>query len=166
VSVTVDKKAWDKTLALMEFLDKKDPHATVGWYDGKSGDHGEGLSNVQLAAVHEFGLPEKGIPARRPLATTMERIQPQVASKMEAMTERLIAGAVRGDNSAQSVRQEMGRLGLWAEAETKKTIATGPHLEPALQEATVLRKGSDRPLVDTGALVASITSEYREGSDD
>ncbi len=164
VKVTFDRKAWDGLLDVQKFIESRDPHVNLGWFDGPSGDHGDGLTNTQLAAVHEFGVEEKGIPARKPLATTIERITPEIKKRMEAIYPVLLQAKTK-QAASTLIKEQFGRLGLWAEAEVKKTIMTGPHLPPPLADATVARKGSDRPLVDTGRLVGGLTHVYTEGDD-
>jgi phage gpG-like protein len=142
VSIKVTKKdlGWKRVKRSVQ--DASKAHALVGWLGGGR--------NAELAAIHEFGAPERGIPARAPVATMMRTKE----NELRQLTERLIGEVATG---AMSTNQALGLLGAKAASELKKTIATGPHLTPALKPATIARKGSDRPLVDTGRLVNSIS---------
>src|SRR5262245_44048037 len=59
-------------------------------------DHGEGLTNADLAAIHEFGAPAAHIPERSFLRSTFD--ENQRAYQQEADR---IAGAVLDGNAAE-----------------------------------------------------------------
>lgn len=54
---------------------------------------------------------------------------------------------------------ELELLGLRAVGDVQSRIADG--IEPAISKATAARKGSTKPLIDTGRLRQSIDSEVR-----
>jgi hypothetical protein len=155
VSIKVTKK--DRGLTkIKQNLEAPAESVAVGWLGGS---HGDGMTNAQLAAIHELGVPERGIPARAPVATMMRTSSNKISETIEKLSARVLDGSATKE-------QALGLLGTLAASELKKTIASGPHLPPPLKPATVARKKSDRPLVDTGRLVNSISWKVkREGEE-
>ena len=56
-------------------------------------------------------------------------------------------------------RRGLELLGAFAAAEVKKTITAGAGVPPPNAPSTIAKKGSDRPLVDTGRLLGAIQWE-------
>jgi len=143
---------WRKIIDRVTRLDGA--HVKVGVISSKGGDAktDDGITMVELAAIHEFGSPAASIPersfVRRTLAAKRRAIQQNVNKLARAIVKNTM-GEMRA----------LELLGTWLAQEIKKTITAGPHLPPPLKPATIEAKGSDRPLVDTGRLVDSITHE-------
>lgn len=112
------------------------------------------VTNAQLASIHEFGLGN--VPAR-------PFIRPPFAANRAAYLEILKAGyyqaLVKGDTNA--FRRTLGLVGAKMAADIKKYVTDGNNLAP-LAQSTIDRKGSSRPLVDTGQLINSVTYEVIE----
>lgn len=123
----------------------------VGVMSQEPHDDKSDLSLVELMAIHEFGSPAANIPERAPIRTTFAR-------KGEKIGE-VCAKAARAMLGGMAPERALEIVGLFASTEVKRTITDEEHLPPPLAPATIARKGSDRPLVDTGRLVASITYE-------
>ncbi len=120
-----------------------------------SGTHGpSGLPVVQLGAIHEFGSPDRGIPERSFLRNTMS------AKKREhdALIRKLGRAVISGKESPNVALE---KLGMVAAANVQETIADG--VPPPNAPSTVKRKGSSKPLVDTGALRQAITHQVFKG---
>jgi hypothetical protein len=115
----------------------------------------EGFTMVELAAVHEFGSRDGRIPERSFIRRTMTA----KADDVGALAGKLARGII---NDRFTVLQALGLLGEFGAAEIKKTITDGDGVPPPNAPTTIARKGSDRPLVDTGRLVQSITSVVSE----
>lgn len=130
-------------------------HVKVGALQSKGGgaDHGDGITMIELLAIHELGAPRAGIPARRPLQTTFKSGDSQ--QKLHALQAKLLKALLSGRLTPQ---QAYSLLGEGAVAMVRHTI-TSTDLPPPLQPETIARKGSTRPLVDTGRLVQSIAYE-------
>lgn len=105
---------------------------------------------LTIAAVHEFGSPSRNIPQRSWLRSTFRDKRGELDRMVVRVARLIIQGKLNVDRG-------LGLLGTWAAAAVKATIASGPHIPPPLKPETIARKGSDRPLVDTGQLVNSIT---------
>ncbi len=105
------------------------------------------LSNVQLGVVHEFGAPEAGIPERSFLRSSFDANRRKYETILTKGAKRIAGGRDRAERV----------LGIAAEvavADVINTINAG--VPPANAPSTVRRKGSSKPLVDTGQLKASI----------
>ena len=105
-----------------------------------------------VAAAHEFGTAT--IPERSWLRATFEEQRDEIQKELGKILGLISNGKL--DPSAGL--QAAGEL-IASRARAK--ITQGDHLEPPLQSATVARKGSSRPLVDTGQLVQSIAAKVR-----
>lgn len=104
------------------------------------------LGNVELGAIHEFGLghvPERSF-IRDPIDNNL--------AKYRKLT-RVLGRSVY--TLKTTLIQALNVLGLRVQADMRKAINNG--LEPGLADVTIARKGSSKPLVDTGQLKASIT---------
>lgn len=116
-----------------------------------------GTTLAELLAIHEYGAPGAGIPARAPLRRALE--DDEAKAEVTEQTAK-VARAVVADRI--SVEQGLGILGEWAVARVKKGIKD--HLPPPLKPATIKRKTvdgkeGDVPLVDSGHLIGSINYE-------
>lgn len=111
-----------------------------------------GLDMIGLATVHELGSRAAGIPERSFIRSTFEKGAPEIGK----MTARLATAFVTGKMSLHKALDVLGHKGA---AMVKANITQGPHIPPPLKPATIAAKGSDRPLVDTGRLVDSVTHE-------
>jgi hypothetical protein len=113
---------------------------------------GGGVTNVLIAAVHEFGSPENGIPERAPIRTSFAAHRAEYLEMLRSVVKSVYQ--LKG-----GLEPGLGRIGAKMAADIKRGITSGPGLPPPLAPETVERKGSDRPLVDTGQYVNSITWE-------
>ena len=122
------------------------PRVKIGVLGG--GDHGPDLTNAELATIHEFGAPRAGIPERSFLRGTFDAKNREWQKFAEKLLKAIAAGRIDAD-------QALGLLGERAVADVRKTIRNG--IDPPLKAATVRRKGSSKPLIDTGRLLQSIS---------
>jgi len=115
----------------------------------------DGISVAQVAAWNEFGTSKT--PAR-------PFIMPTVAEKKDEWTKIIahsIPRVVRGEVSAFDVLDITGRA---ASADIQTTISKVD--SPKLAESTIRAKGSSKPLVDTGLMLASVQSAVnKEGAE-
>ena len=117
----------------------------------------DGLTNVQLAAIHEFGAPRAGVPERSFIRATIDANRSTYRAEV---IPRLIKAVVE---ARSSIHRAFNLLGLKVVADIKNRIVTGAGVPPPLKPATIAAKGSDRPLVDTGRLLGAITHEVTVG---
>jgi hypothetical protein len=144
-SVKVIDKGYD---ALIARLDKaaRERVLTVGVHEEEgAGDH-DGKSIADIAAIHEFGL---GVPQRSFIGAWADSTEAEHANDLRKMGEALVKGTIT--DPAQAFEQ----LGEKYVGEVQTRIAGG--IAPPNAPATIARKGSSTPLIDTGILRSSIT---------
>lgn len=119
-------------------------------------DLGKPYSRAYELYVHEHGSPLWNSPPR-PI------IEPAIAKHSEEIADKLkpaILAKLSGDN--QGARDEVEKAGMLA-ADKVKEYFTEDNGWPENSERTIKRKGSDRVLIDTGALRQSITYVVEDG---
>ncbi len=117
----------------------------VGIYGAEaSKPHGH-MTNVEVAAVHEFGAGP--IPQRSFIRATVDANRPEIAA-----IQRRIAKGVK--DGRVDVRTGLGLLGEDVLNRMKARIRA--HIDPPLQPETIRRKKSSTPLIDSGQLLNSL----------
>lgn len=106
------------------------------------------LSLLEVAILHEFGAPAAGIPQRSFIRATIDERAADIAKLQLALAKRVAGGEITEE-------QALGQLGAKVAAWIKTRIASG--IAPANAASTIAKKGSSKPLVDTGQLRSSIT---------
>lgn len=159
MKVTKTDRGWDKLMRWAAAAHVKVKVGIVGdEADQPAGDDEEGgdLTMAELGAIHEYGSEDGTIPQRSFIRRTFEqdRIKELIAFQRKLLTA-MLAGHV-------SPEQATKMLGVWCATEVRKTITEG-RVEPPLSEITIEHKGSSKPLVDTGALVRSISWVVADG---
>ncbi len=124
----------------------------VGVPAATNGVRDDGLSNATIAAAHEFGVPGH-IPERSFLRTTVGENKDKITG---LLVRELKADISQGDFSGRA----FSIVGEKLSGEVKRKIQSG--INPELDPKTVARKGSSKPLIDTGNLLQSINYEVRE----
>jgi hypothetical protein len=163
----IDRDRGYKTLqACLAVLKQQNPSVVVGVLGPKAtavhknSDKGETVA--QIAASHELGI---GVPERSFLRRTADENR---AAYMTAIKNGLRATlqynmkARKIWNPLKSVA--LRRVALKVEGDVKKRIADG--ITPPNARSTIRKKGSSKPLIDSGQLRASITSAVRSGDSD
>ena len=111
--------------------------------------HDGGINMATLAAVHEFGSISRNIPERSFLRSAIiegkGKINDTVAQGVQAYLSQ----------GKQIDLMFYDRIGLFASNLVKDKIVRGPFVP--LAPATIKRKKSSKPLIDTGQLRQSIT---------
>ena len=155
--VTDTDRGYGELRRLLGKLRKDRPYVVAG-IRGQAGaqtyqsESGEAISLVEVGAVHEFGSRDGRIPERSYMRSTFDARR----DDYERGLKRAIGRAIDGDGDIDT---ELGRLGLVAAGDIQQTIAT--LTDPPLAQATIDKKGSSKPLVETGRLKSSIDSEVR-----
>jgi phage gpG-like protein len=113
--------------------------------DGPASDM-EGV--VKIAAVHEFGAPNRNIPERSFIRATYDENLTKLQQIQEVELSKILLGQSK-------VRESLARMGEWLAAKMKNKIRQ--HIPPPLSSKTIAAKGSNVPLIDSGQLIQSIT---------
>jgi len=120
------------------------------------------LTLIQIAAIHEFGSPAANIPERSFIRLTFAALDDEV---QEALRRLAVAVVTKG----MPMEKALAIFGAWAVAKVQGTIQGTNDFAPLwdpLKPATVARKGSDAPLIDTGRLLQAIQYEVNSGEDE
>ena len=116
------------------------------------------VSNAELLFIHSKGSPIKGIPAR-PV------IEPAIAAdgNRQSIAHELAEVAKATLQDKPDVAQKRLRRAALAGQNAARRFFTDPRNNWAPNKpATIRRKGSDKPLIDTGVLRAAIVGITRE----
>ena len=134
----------------------------VGWFESARYDDQTPVAYV--ASIHEFGTAGKGIPPRPFMRPTITNNKGEWRNILAKQLESVVDGSL-------SMTNVLDRLGLLIAGQIRQTIST-LH-EPPLKQATIaarLRQRADtatvgslnKPLVDTGTLIGTLTHEVTE----
>ena len=118
----------------------------------KSDARSDGMNNATLAMVHEFGSPKHNIAERSFLRVPLSQNQ----EKITTLAKKQVYKALSSETNVITPLEE---IGVFSSNLCKMAITDG--LTPALKPATIKRKKSSKPLIDTGNLLNSITWEVR-----
>jgi hypothetical protein len=116
----------------------------------------DGTSTALVVATNEFGSPDRGIPERSAFRGGIRRGRPI----FHQLNERNIAAVARGSMTGH---QALSQLGAAAVGAVQTEMTTG-HFVPNAP-ATIARKGSSRPWIDTGHARQSVTFIVDEGQE-
>lgn len=124
---------------------------TVGIHED-AGQHGQdGITNAQLGALLNYGNPHNtlfGNPAPIPA-------RPWLVPGVESATQDIIDTIQDAVANGATLDDTMEQIGAFAAGATQ-TYMTDLR-EPPNSQYTIDQKGSSNPLIDTGALRASVT---------
>ncbi len=154
-SSLIDRQKVKHALKGLEERMQKDGLVLVGVPKG-AGAYEDGLTIATVAAVDNFGSADGRIPARPFLAPAVENGTPEYRRLVEVMLPKVMSGEME----MQTLLAQMGQL---AEGHVKQQI-TDLRTPPNAQ-STIDKKGSDNPLIDTGALRQSIRYVIDDGTD-
>jgi hypothetical protein len=122
-------------------------HEVEGSEPKKESDGETGPATLaEIASYHEFGL---GVPRRSFIADWADENKARHEEQLRKMAQAIVAGKV------DSPETGLARLGALYVGEVQRRIAQG--IDPPLAESTIKRKGSSKPLIDTGQLRTAIT---------
>lgn len=133
----------------------------VGWFESAVYEGGQPVAGV--AVVQEFGSPARGILPRLGMRSTAEEKRQEWAKTAEQLSRAAALGKI-------APNQVMGAVAMAAEGAIRQSITkvTAPALKQATINARKRRladggKGAKasiaKPLVDTGILLNTLTSE-------
>ena len=112
-----------------------------------------GITNAELMLIQMFGSVTRNIPPRDPL------LAPLIKKRRELLKS-LATGEMREAFMAGDYKKMFMLLGVKAEEFVQQAFETGGFGEwPKNASSTILAKGSSAPLIDTGELRKSVTSD-------
>jgi hypothetical protein len=122
----------------------------VGIPASKTIRRGEAINNSSLMFIMEHGSPLQNIPKREVLRPSIKLSQRLFAPHLGAAAKFTL------EKKPTEALRELNIAGTIAANGAKRYILVGSNLVPNAP-STIKAKGSDRPLVDEGKLVAAIT---------
>lgn len=149
----------DALFARVKELAADPPSLKVGVFaaEGTGGQTRDGgLTNVEIAAVHEFGAPEANIPERSFIRAAFDANR----AKYGAILKKLLPRVLEGKLEARGL---FDLIGLQAVADINRKVRI-EGVPPPLKPETIARKGSSRALIDTGRMLAAITHVVLTGN--
>ncbi len=166
VKVTAKLDTWK---AIRKAIVRTEKRVKVGVLTDSAYKAAEGagaeISMLELAAIHEFGSPAANIPERSFIRATINGKRDEVNGAIESIVgdevKRLfeIEGGATETQADAAAKRALGKLGLKLVSMIRDTIrnreTVGPE-DQANKPATIVRKGSTLPLVDTGQLMQSL----------
>ena len=112
----------------------------------RAGKVSDGVDVVDIAAFNEFGTFE--IPARPFMRRTADRAHPDL--------DRFTRGQLQAVYAGGSAAQLLNRTGLFYQNRMQETVRTAYTWAVPNSAVTIDAKGSDKPLIDDGVMLASI----------
>ena len=122
-------------------------------YPANGATENDGTPLALVAMVNNFGSPEHNIPER----PFMTRAIQNHKEDFKAVNEKTLPQVLEGK---MSVKKALSLLGTEAVKHIQAEIRNGDFV--ALKVATIKRKGSSRPLFDTGQMLRGVTYEVDE----
>lgn len=127
---------------------------TLGIHKKEGAEKRGKASLAQIALYNEFGTAR--IPMRSWLRAWVDENRMQIARDIQRALERAV-----DPNSASSIEDELNKLGLKYVGQIQQRIANG--IEPPNAPSTEKRKGSTKPLIDSGQFRQSIRHKVQTG---
>ncbi len=146
-------------LALYQALSKiRRAEVLVGIPQRTAGRPRQKINNAALLYIHTHGSPVRGIPARPVIepAIQAEGNRQAIAVELEAAAKAWL------DKNPVKATAFLRRAGIAGVNASKSWFVDPRNRWAPNAPSTIKRKGSDRPLIDTGAMRKSITFVVRE----
>lgn len=150
---------WESILAKVAELGRAEVRAGVVGPKAAEVHPDTGLTNAELALLHELGNEDRGgnIPERSFVRSTLR--DPAVRAELVQLQARLTAAVLLGKMDRD---RALGLLGAWVAGKIKERIVNH-EIRPEDKPATVAAKHNDIPLVGlTGQLVGAVGFEIRK----
>lgn len=112
-----------------------------------------GVTVGEVATFNEFGTADGRVPERSFVRSTVDENEREYTKRIAQLQGEVLAGRV-------SSRTALGVLGEEAVSDIRRKMTDG--IPPPNAPATVAKKGSSTPLIDTGQLRQAINYEVRD----
>ena len=137
---------------LERFKEIGKPKVYIGVPASKNGMHEGGINMATLLALHVLGAPSRGIPQRDPL-------RPPLIANAQRYSDLLALGLKNALSDGTDPKLVYEKIGIVATNDVNYYFVTG-NFKP-LNQKTIDRKGSSKPLIDTEELRGAISYEVR-----
>lgn len=129
----------------------KKSQVLVGIPEDKAARKEGQIGNAALLFIHTNGSPLQHIPARPVIEPAIEAHKPEITQELKE------AAAGYLDHNSQAAMRHLRRAGMLGRNAAISWFTDPRNAWAANSPLTVARKGSDRPLLDTGQLRRSLT---------
>ncbi len=137
---------------LLAKASRRGPAVGVGVQAAEAKADHNGITNAELAAVHEFG--KGNVPERSFLRSTFDENLKDYDRELESIAKRTYDGSTR-------LEGDLLLLGESMRSDVIQKIRSS--IPPPLKPETVARKkGETTPLIDTGQLINALSVEVRK----
>jgi len=140
VKVTDHDRGFRRILKLLQKQAKR-ADVRVGWF--QTAKHPSGISTAAIATVHEYGSEKAHVPKRAMLAPTVDTHRAEYAR----LYREAWASAIDGK---EPIERSLLRYGNRVRNDVVRLIVAGDFVP--LAQSTIDRKGSSKPLQDTGTM--------------
>lgn len=148
MSVTVKDRGWNRIRKEIEEMGRSFVKIGVlsnaGRYPASQGN----MNLAEVATAHEFGTEK--IPERPFMRQAFDTSNRKISDFIKKERDKIYRGE-------SSTNESLHKLGVLHQGQVQETITTG-EFKP-LAPSTIKRKGSSKPLIDTGRLRQSINFE-------
>lgn len=126
--------------------------------DGSFANNGRFVkkSKANFSSTHQSAGRTIVIPERSFLRSTFDEKEDEIEKKARAVVNAVIKGVAAGD--------ALNKTGQYIEGAIKRKIRNGPFVPNS--PATIKKKRSSRPLINTGHMIQSVRYDIRERSDE
>ena len=109
------------------------------------------LTNAQKLFINSRGSPATGMPARPVL-------EPAIQDKFDKISEKIREGAIKGlEGDMEGMLEDFDMAGLMGQTASINWFDNPKNGWAPNAESTIKKKGSNAPLIDTGAMRKAIT---------
>jgi len=138
---------YKKRVKAIHTMAEERPEVTVGIHEAEgAAAYEDGATVLEVAIWNEFGTEH--IPARSFLRAWFDETRGEAKERWEMLLRQVAQGKITREVA-------MERFGLWCVGGIQARIADG--IPPSNRPGTIARKGSSKPLINTGQLRSSIT---------
>lgn len=146
---------WNEVQAQLARLAREQLHVVVGVIGAPAAANHQGgkLTVGEIASFHEFGT--RRLPQRSFIRAGIDEYKDAIQRRAVLVGQGITIGKFTAE-------QALSLLGEYTVGVLKQRIANG--ILPANAPSTIARKGSSKPLIDTGQLRNSITYRVERGA--
>ncbi|HEX5034652.1 MAG TPA: hypothetical protein VFW62_09245 [bacterium] len=148
-SVTVIDKGMERIIRELGAADGS--YVKVGYPEEKDKKHDKAPMGVAaVAAIQEFGSDDVGIPARPSMGQAFDKNRGELNGFIAGEYGKVLEGK-------QDSEEGLNRIGVFFKGKVQKEIRDGGFVPN--KPATIARKGSSVPLIDSGQMRQSVDLE-------
>lgn len=158
--VKIVDRGWNKIKKNVFKIGSIGKAVSVGWQGSEAGIEHEGMTNVELASIMEFGTKDGTIPPRPMYRQTFDQMQQSYWGELGSITKKALGGQdvdglllLLGERFRSDIIRAVkgNQFKPWADSTREQKIAQG--------------KGGDVPLWDTGQLMNATRAVVVKGNE-